>query len=104
MLDSYRGQYSVAYDQVLRDLERKCCFREDIDRVATWKFGNGPQRLKRTRNLLADNSDRDMENLSSRAFRCDDDLSALLLVTLLDGVGKSLGTAILWRMTRVVTA
>ncbi len=96
LLDPYRAQYSVEYDEVLAGLERKCCFdRQDVDRVATWKFGTWPQRLKRTRNLLAKNSDRDIENLSSRAFRCNDDLGALLLVELLDGVGKALGSAIL---------
>jgi hypothetical protein len=96
LLDPYQAQYSVKYDEVLRDLEHKCCFdREDVDRVATWKFGTWPQRLKRTRNLLAKNSDRDIEDLSGRAFRCNDDLGALLLVELLDGVGKAFGSAIL---------
>jgi FtsZ-interacting cell division protein ZipA len=44
---------------------------------------------------VARNSDRDFENLTSRAFRSDDDLAALLLVEELSGVGKALGSAIL---------
>ena len=96
LLDAYRVLYSVEYDEVLRQLEHKTCFdREDVDLIATWKFGNWPQRLARTRNLLAKNSDRDIENLSARAFRCNDDLGALLLIELLAGVGKALGSAIL---------
>ena len=104
LLDPYRVQYGVEYDEVLRDLERKCCFdREDVDRVAVWKFSSWPQRLKRTRNLLAENSDRDIENLSSRAFRCNDDLGALLLAQLLGGVGKALGSAILMAPIRATS-
>jgi hypothetical protein len=96
LLDAYRAQYRVEYDEVLRQFEHKTCFdREDVDVVATWKFGSWPQRLARTRNLLAKNSDRDIENLTARAFRCNDDLGALLLIELLVGVGKALGSAIL---------
>ena len=96
LLDPYRVKYSVEYDDVLEDLARKCCFdHKDVDQVATWKFGNWPQRLQRTRNLLVRNSDHDFKNLSSRAFKCNDDLGALLLVKLLDGVGKAFGSAIL---------
>lgn len=95
-LDAYRVLYTVEYDDVLRQLQRKTCFdRDDVALVATWKFGNWPQRLARTRNLLARNSDRDIKNLSARAFRCNDDLGALLLIELLAGVGKALGSAIL---------
>jgi hypothetical protein len=96
LLDAYRAQYSVEYDEVLRQLEHKTCFgRKDVNVVATWKFGNWPQRLVRTRNPLAKNSDLDIENLSARAFDCNDDLGALLLIELLVGVGKALGSAIL---------
>ena len=46
LLDDYRTQYSVLYDEVLRQLEHKACFdREDVDVVATWKFGNWPSAL-----------------------------------------------------------
>ena len=96
LLDAYRSLYTVEYDEVLRQLERKTIFgRDDVELVATWKFGNWPQRLARTRNLLGRNSDRDIENLSARAFLCNDDLGALLLIELLGGVGKALGSAIL---------
>jgi hypothetical protein len=96
LLNSYRAQYRLEYDQVLQRLEHKHCFnREEFNIVATWKFSNWPQRLIRTQNLLERNSDRDIEYLSSRAFRCNDDLGALLLIELLDGVGKALGSAIL---------
>lgn len=92
----YRARYTVAYDKALKDLEKKRWFdREDVDRVAAWKFGKMPQRLQRTRNLMRQNSDRDIESLTSRAFRCSDDLGALLLVELIDGVGKAFGSAIL---------
>jgi hypothetical protein len=96
LLDAYRAQYSVEHDEVLRQLEHKTCFdRDDVGVVATWKFGNWPQRLARTRNLLAKNSDRDIGSLSARAFCCNDDLGALLLIELLTGVGKAFGSAIL---------
>ena len=95
-LEAYRTRYSVEYDEVLRQLEHKTRFnRDDVELVATWKFGHWPQRLVRTRNLLAKNTDHDIANLSTRAFRCNDDLGALLLIELLTGVGKSLGSAIL---------
>jgi hypothetical protein len=96
LLDPRRAQYTLAYDEVLSGLERKRYFdREDLDRIAGWKFGSMPQRLQRTRNLTTQNSDRDVESLTSRAFRCNDDLGALLLVELLHGVGKAFGSAIL---------
>lgn len=96
LLDPYRTQYDTAYDERLLRLGHKNYFsREDIDQVAEWKFGSWAARLQRTRNLLADNSDRDIENLTSRAFACNDDLGALLLIRLLRGVGKALGSAIL---------
>jgi hypothetical protein len=41
------------------------------------------------------NSDRDIESLTSRAFRCNDDLGALLLIRQLRGAGKAFGSAIL---------
>jgi hypothetical protein len=44
---------------------------------------------------IVNNSDRDFENLTSRAFRSHDDLAALLLVKELSGVGKAPGNAIL---------
>lgn len=96
LLDPYRTQYDTAYDERLLRLGQKNYFsREDIDQVAEWKFGSWAARLQRTRNLLAGNSDRDIENLTSRAFACNDDLGALLLIRLLRGVGKALGSAIL---------
>jgi hypothetical protein len=96
LLDPYRNKYPLGYDDRLSCLMGKDSFdREDLDRVAQWKFGRLPARLQRTRNLLANNSDRDIESLTSRAFGCNDDLGALLLVALLDGVGKALGSAIL---------
>ena len=96
LLHTYRARYSLEYDEMLRNLERKHCFnRKELNIVATWKFNSWRQRLTRTQNLLERNSDRDIEHLSLRAFRCNDDLGALLLIELLDGVGKALGSAIL---------
>src|SRR5258708_40144883 len=96
LLTPYRNRYDDSYDEQLSDLQHKSCFyAEDVGRVADWKFGLWPQRLQRTKNLLAQNSPRDFESITSRAFRCNDDLGAMLLVRLLDGVGKALGSAIL---------
>lgn len=96
LLTPYRGQYNASYDDRLEDLRGKSCIdAKDLDQVADWKFSSWPQRLQRTRNLLDQNSARDFENLTARAFRCNDELGALLLVQLLDGVGKALGSAIL---------
>jgi hypothetical protein len=61
----------------------------------TGSLAFGPQRLKRTKNVLAQNSDRDFENLTYRAVSGNDDTGAMLLVRALDGVGPALGSAIL---------
>lgn len=43
LLDAYRGLYTVEYDEVLRQLKHKTIFgRDDVELVATWKFGTGP--------------------------------------------------------------
>lgn len=96
LLDPYREQYPVDYDDMLGGLEGKRYFHcEDLDRVAEWKFSQWPARLKRTRNELKKNSDRDIEDLTAPAFGCNDDLGAMLLLRVLTGVGKALGSAIL---------
>jgi hypothetical protein len=96
LLEPYRARYNTDYDNVLLKLEGKHYFgRDDVDKVAAWKFGSWPSRLQRTQNLLATNTERDIESLTSRAFHCNDDLGALLLIRLLCGVGKALGSAIL---------
>jgi hypothetical protein len=96
LLTPYRDQYDVSYDHRLKDLPGMFWFdADDVDRVTYWKFSRMPHRLQRTRNLLRQNSARDFENLTAKAFRCNDELGALRLVTLLAGVGKALGSAIL---------
>jgi hypothetical protein len=96
LLDPYRAAYPVEYDDELARFACGCCFhREDVEAVATWKFRSDSRRLASTLKQLAKNSDFDIENLTSRAFRCHDDLAALLLVEQLTGVGKALGSAIL---------
>ena len=96
LLEPYLDQYDVEYDDQLNGLEGKAFFdRVDVEQVASWKFGTWPARLDVTMRNLGKNSDRDFENLTSRAFRCHDDLAALLLVEQLSGVGKALGSAIL---------
>jgi hypothetical protein len=96
LLEPLLDQYDVEYDDQLEGLQGKLSFdRVDVERVIDWKFGTWPARLQATMANIAKNSDRDFENLTSRAFRSDDDLAALLLVMELSGVGKALGSAIL---------
>jgi hypothetical protein len=96
LLEPFLDAYDMKYDDQLDGLQGKQSFDHvDIDQVIRWKFGTWPARLQTTITNIAKNSDRDCENLTSRAFRSDDDLAALLLVTELSGVGKALGSAIL---------
>jgi hypothetical protein len=96
VLDPYLAAYPPEADDALVPLRCKCCFdRGEVDTVAAWKFQTNSLQLARTAPDLAKNTDFDIEDLTSRAFRCPDDLGALLLVAELIGVGKGLGSAIL---------
>jgi hypothetical protein len=96
LLAPYLSSYPIAIDTTLSELVGKRCFdRKDVEAIVDWKFQDNRHRRVRTRNLLSQNSDLDIEDLTSRAFRCSDDLGALLLVMELIGVGKALGSAIL---------
>ena len=96
LLKPYLDRYPTASDEPLAELICKCCFsRSDVETVADWKFqGNAVQRAQARANLDK-NADFVFEDLTSRAFKCTDDLAALLLVEQLTGVGKAFGSAIL---------
>lgn len=61
-----------------------------------WKFQSNAARRTRTHNVVANACDANIEEFSRRAFACNDDLGALLLVRRTSaGVGPALGSALL---------
>jgi hypothetical protein len=96
-LKAHRSDYDDAVDEEFLDgLYERCCLSlNQLERIAEWKFQSDPRRLTRTRNLLKQNSDFEIQDLTSRACRCSDELGALLLVKMLKGLGKAFGSAVL---------
>ncbi|MDQ6782855.1 MAG: hypothetical protein M3063_05315 [Actinomycetota bacterium] len=74
--------------------------RDSLDREAMavmvkWKFNNMAHRKANATRYLAREPDGRIEDLTQRAFACNDDLGALLIVDVLSGVGPALGSSIL---------
>lgn len=74
--------------------------RDHLDRGAMavmvrWKFNNMAHRKANATRSLDKEPDGRIEELTRRAFACNDDLGALLIVDVLRGVGPALGSSIL---------
>jgi hypothetical protein len=63
--------------------------------LVDWKFQTWASRRSRTHNLLAREDSLRVVELTRRAFACNDELGALLIVCQLSGVGPALGSALL---------
>ena len=63
--------------------------------IVRWKFNNMAHREANATRYLAKEPERRIEDLTRRAFACNDDLGALLIVDVLRGVGPALGSSIL---------
>lgn len=93
---AWAGMYPAGADEVLVPLAGV----SPIDRDATaiivnWKFNNMAHRRANAHRGLAKEPDGRIEDLTARAFGCNDELGALLIIDSLQGVGPALGTSIL---------
>lgn len=93
---SWANVYPPADDEPLAAFSGWDSFdREAMDVVVAWKFNNMAHRRANARRGLAKEPDERIEDLTRRAFACNDDLGALLIVDVLRGVGPALGSSIL---------
>jgi len=93
---AWAAAYPAAYDQVLAPLAGRDHFdREAMEVVVVWKFQSMAHRRANARRGLAKEQDGRIEDITRRALSCNDDLGALLIVDVLQGVGPALGSAVL---------
>jgi hypothetical protein len=95
---SWAAIYEGADDEDRRLRRYVGCSHLDQAAVADlvdWKFQTWPARRVRTHKLLERENTERVADLTGRAFACNDDLGALLLVAELSGVGAALGSSLL---------
>lgn len=95
-VEAWAAEYPVADDDTL-DKYRGCRHldAESIREMASWKFSTFHARHVRTAGLLNGESEQRIIDLTGRAFDCNDELEALLLVCELRGVGPATGSSLL---------
>jgi len=99
-LRSWVQAWADVYPPAMDDPLAAFAGRESFDREAMavmvrWKFNNMAHRRANATRSLAKEPDGRIEDLTRRAFACNDDLGALLIVDVLRGVGPALGSSIL---------
>ena len=95
-INAWAETYPVEHDDALSPfVSAEFLTQSDLEAIVEWKFGNWPGRLARTLNVLDGETSEQIEELSRRAFSCNDDLGALLIICVLQGVGPALGSALL---------
>lgn len=93
---AWAAEYPARFDEPLAGyVGRGYLDREGMDAIVNWKFNNMAHRRANARRGLAREPDGRIEDLTRRAFTCNDDLGALLIVDVLRGVGPALGSSIL---------
>ncbi|GAB3321438.1 hypothetical protein GCM10027511_31290 [Hymenobacter humi] len=93
-IDRWSGEYPSTYDDPLVALEGLTSLgHDDAEALYRWKFrGLWPQRKI---NQLRAVPESDIRALTERAFRCEDELGALLILTLLPGLSSAGSSAVL---------
>ncbi len=85
-----------AEDQLLAaHAGRECLDRAGMGEVVDWKFCTHAYLRTMTRNALDREPDGRIEDVTRRAFACDDDLHALDVISELSQVGPAVGSTIL---------
>jgi hypothetical protein len=93
-IEAWSQRYPAGYDDVLVDLAGKESLgHDDAEKVYRWKFkGLWPQRKI---NLMRATPEGDIRFLTQHAFACNDELGALLILTLVPGLGAAGASAVL---------
>lgn len=93
---AWAAAYPAVDDEVLAPLAGRDHFdRDAMETVVVWKFQSMAHRRANARRGLAKEPDGRIEDITGRALSCNDDLGALLIVDVLQGVGPALGSAVL---------
>ncbi len=93
-VEKWAATYPSPEDEPLASLAHRPSFGTDESRkVIEWK--NSRQWRAKQLSAFGKNAPASVEDLTRRAFACDDELAALLLVDALDGVGPATGSAFL---------
>jgi hypothetical protein len=69
--------------------------RTQVEAVIGWKLNRTQNRRKAALRNLARQTDEEIRDLTGRAFRCNDDLGAVLILCEMKGVGVPISSAIL---------
>lgn len=69
--------------------------KEELKEVIKWKFNDNKARLKRELNLVQENDDTTIRELSKCAFNTENDLIRITHLTNIRGVGPAVASAIL---------
>lgn len=93
-VDRWSDKYPPTYDDPLVALEGLASLgHDDAEALYRWKFrGLWPQRKINQMRAVPES---DIRALTERAFRCEDELGALLILTLLPGLSSAGSSAVL---------
>jgi hypothetical protein len=93
-IEAWSQRYPAEYDDVLVGLAGKESFgHDDAEKLYRWKFKG--LWLQRKINLMRATPEDDIRSLTRRAFTCNDELGALLILTLVPGLGAAGASAVL---------
>lgn len=93
-VEHWSEKYPAEYDDVLFGLAEQDSFGHDqAELLYRWKFkGLWPQKKI---NLMRATPEDEIRSLTKRAFSCNDELGALLILTLVPGLGAAGASAVL---------
>lgn len=93
-VEAWSRRYPVEYDRDLVGVRGQAHLsRDDLEKVYTWKFkGLWPARKVRAMRAVPEH---EIAGLTARAFRCDDELGALLILMLIPGLQAAGASAVL---------
>ncbi|MDQ3431635.1 MAG: hypothetical protein M3467_05350 [Actinomycetota bacterium] len=96
---AWAAKYAVSQDDVLRPLHgARALDRAAVFALVEWKFNAMPHRRANAKRGIAKERDQVVVDVTSAAHSCIDDGAALRLLTVLQGVGPALGSALLMAM------
>ena len=93
---AWAGVYAVSQDTVLKPLQgARALDRPAVLTLIEWKFNAMPHRRANAKRGISKERDQVLVDVTKGACNCIDDGAALRIMTVLQGVGPALGSALL---------
>lgn len=101
-IKSWAGVYAVGQDTMLKPFHgARTLDRPAIFALIEWKFNSMPHRLANAKRGISKEREQVFIDVTKAACSCIDDGAALRILTVLQGVGPALGSALLMAMNPI---